>query len=81
MRKLIENIHKSNKNEFLLVKLNKVIDLISLKIKYYIYSMICKKNKPSLQGAISSIKTLYETSKFIAKKNNYIEDFTQKWAV
>ena len=39
-----------------------VKNLITLQIKYYIYSMRCLNNSIRLNGLFSSIKSLYETS-------------------
>ena len=62
-----------------LVKLDTVKNLITLQIKYYIYSMRCSNNNIHLNGLISSIKSLYETSKHIALKNDKQEPFDKAW--
>ena len=78
-------IHKYitySKKDFILgshVKSEKVKTLIALQIKYFIYSMRCANNTPSLNGLMSSIKILYDINKIIAKKNNEQEKFDEAW--
>ena len=72
------------KKDFILgshVRPENIKGLLSLQIKYFIYSTKCAGKNITLNGLISSIKYMYEINKQIAIKNNKKESFDEAWEV
>ena len=58
---------------------HKLLNLMNVAIKYYIYTCRCNNRQPTVPSAIGKIKDLHNIEHFIAIKNNTLDQHNSKW--
>ena len=57
----------------------KLLNLMNIAIKYYIYTCRCNNGQPTAPSAIGQIKELHNIEHSIAVKNNSLDQHKSKW--